>query len=1123
MSRRLESRSGLAIEVNANGSIRRIDYRGLVVNLFPGNEVEGGPANLYLRLHGERTHVVPLLGPCSPAAFFMDGQALRAAGHWKGIRFSLALKLAASAPAWFWQVRVENECAAAQTVDLVYAQDMALAAYGKVRLNEHYVSHYVDHTPLAHAVRGWVVASRQNIAADGRNPWALLGSLRRGVAFATDAIELHGLAARTGATPAGLADGLAASRLQHEHSLVAIQDAPARIAAGDSAVLGFFGWIEADHPGATQEDDLAFADRACALREALWTESAVAPAAQPPRPATLFAPVRLLESLDLERTELDELFGARRRHEESEGGRLLSFFDEAGRHVALRAKELEVLRPHGHILRTGLALTPDESSLTSTAWMGGVFHSMVTQGHVGINRFLSTVRSYLGLCLSHGQRVFVELEGEWNLLGLPSAWEIAPDECRWIYKHALGMIEVRSRAGGGRQGEPHELGLAIRLLAGPRARFMICNHVALGGDDGSAGGRARYVADDEGIFVRAPAGCALKRRFPRGGFRIAALPGTVFERVGGDELLFRDGRTRREPFICIVTAIAESAGLRVTGELVADGPDVPAAADANATGAFLAMPRISAPDASPHCADVSRLSEILPWYAHDALIHYLAPRGLEQFSGGGWGTRDVCQGPVELLLAFGRTQPVRELLLRTFAAQNPDGDWPQWFTFFARERHLRADDAHGDVVFWPLLALARYLVASEDAGILDEPVPFFHSRGATQSGRATVGEHVERALALIETRTIPGTRLAAYGHGDWNDALQPADPGMRARMCSAWTVTLHAQVLKDLSAAMRRLNRHDEVARFERKAREVQADFERLLIVDRVVAGYAVFGAPGQVDYLLHPRDRHTGVRLSLLPMIHAILADMLDPQQAREHLALVASHLHGPDGARLFDRPMQYRGGPQRFFQRAEASAFFGREIGLMYTHAHLRYAQALAHVGDAEGFFAALCRANPIGIGARVPAARLRQANCYYSSSDAAFRDRYEASDGYDRIARGEVALEGGWRIYSSGPGIGVGLVVRDFLGIRREKSLLVMDPVVARSLDGLRASVDLAGRRVDVTYRVGGAGCGPTALVLNGKALPFARAANPYRLGGAEVPMAIFSERLTDAVNSLTVQVG
>ena len=39
------------------------------------------------------------------------------------------------------------------------------------------------------------------------------------------------------------------------------------------------------------------------------------------------------------------------------------------------------------------------------------------------------------------------------------------------------------------------------------------------------------------------------------------------------------------------------------------------------------------------------------------------------------------------------------------------------------------------------------------------------------------------------------------------------------------------------------------------------------------------------------------------------------------------------------------------------------------MYMHAHLRYAQALAHVGEAQRFFHALCQANPIGIRSIVP----------------------------------------------------------------------------------------------------------------------------------------------------------
>ena len=132
-----------------------------------------------------------------------------------------------------------------------------------------------------------------------------------------------------------------------------------------------------------------------------------------------------------------------------------------------------------------------------------------------------------------------------------------------------------------------------------------------------------------------------------------------------------------------------------------------------------------------------RLDVALPWLTHDAWIHHLAPRGLEQYSGGGWGTRDVCQGPVELWLALGRVAPVRNLLLTVFSNQNADGDWPQWFQFFERERHIRPGDSHGDVVFWPLLALAQYLLASDDAAFLELELPFFHAEGAGRAERAT--------------------------------------------------------------------------------------------------------------------------------------------------------------------------------------------------------------------------------------------------------------------------------------------------------------------------------------------------------------------------------------------------
>jgi cellobiose phosphorylase len=286
------------------------------------------------------------------------------------------------------------------------------------------------------------------------------------------------------------------------------------------------------------------------------------------------------------------------------------------------------------------------------------------------------------------------------------------------------------------------------------------------------------------------------------------------------------------------------------------------------------------------------------------------------------------------------------------------------------------------------------------------------------------------------------------------------------------------------------------------------------------VAGYAYFHENGGTDFLIHPQDRSTGLSYSLLPMIHAIINDMFTPRQAEHHLELIRTHLTGPDGAHLFDRPMAYRGGLQTLFQRAESASYFGREIGIMYTHAHLRYCEALARYGDAERFFHALSLAIPIGIRDLVPSAALRQANCYYSSSDPAFADRYEAHSDYWQVNAGQIPLEGGWRVYSSGAGIGARLIRQCLLGVRESHTHLVLDPVIPPSLDGMTAVMDLAGVEVEFVYRAGPGGCGPVRVNLNGADLDFTREDNRYRTGAARISMAIVRQHLVDSENRMIV---
>ena len=348
-----------------------------------------------------------------------------------------------------------------------------------------------------------------------------------------------------------------------------------------------------------------------------------------------------------------------------------------------------------------------------------------------------------------------------------------------------------------------------------------------------------------------------------------------------------------------------------------------------------------------------------------------------------------------------------------------------------RDRH-----SHGDVIIWPLKALCDYIEATNDLAFLDEPIAWRRGDDFARTARKDpVAAHVDKLLATVRERFIPNTHLIRYGEGDWTNPLQPADPKMRDWMVSSWTVALLFQQVTRYAEVLKRAGRDDEANGLKELATAVREDFNRHLIRAGTVAGYALFD-PGreEPELLLHPSDTRTGLRYSLLPMTRSIIAGLFTEEQAQHHLRLIRDHLLFPDGVRLMDQPVAYHGGLEEVFRRAELSSFFGREIGLMYVHAHLRYGEAMAVLGEADALWEALRVANPITVTEHLANASPRQRNAYFSSSDAAFPDRYRASAEWPRVKAAEVAVDGGWRIYSSGPGLYANLLVTYALGIRR-----------------------------------------------------------------------------------------
>jgi cellobiose phosphorylase len=255
--------------------------------------------------------------------------------------------------------------------------------------------------------------------------------------------------------------------------------------------------------------------------------------------------------------------------------------------------------------------------------------------------------------------------------------------------------------------------------------------------------------------------------------------------------------------------------------------------------------------------------------------------------------------------------------------------------------------------------------------------------------------------------------------------------------------------------------------------------------------------------------------------MTRSMIGELFTPEHVQDHLRLIESHLRFPDGVRLMNKPVSYQGGVRKLFRRAEESAYFGREIGLQYVHAHIRYIEAMCKIGQARKAYEAILQILPITIQDQVSNAVTRQSNAYFSSSDADVRDRDEAEQLFNALRAGNIRVKGGWRIYSSGPGILINQIVSNFLGLRLSYDDVVIDPVLPKHLDGLQFAFAIDEKPITVIYSIASdAPAVVQSVTINGIEMGFSRDHNPYRPGGVRIPRNDFQPLLTDGMNHILV---
>jgi cellobiose phosphorylase len=1097
---------GLKFSLFENGSIKRIEQGNIQINLINGSPLEPGCFNIYLRKKGNTITAIPLLGLKSSGKHILDDNIYETKGEYEGISYSCRLLPGRNDSSWLWSVKLTNMTNKPVELDLISVQDVGLSCADGDDKNNYYISQYIDYKPLWHDKYGYIVCCRKNEYGGGHFPWLALGTISKASSFSTDGMQFYGPAYRQSAVPQSLMTPDLSGLRQGEFGIVSLQAEPFVLESGQNSDFGFFGIYVSNHPAATTQQDLELIEPTIQklkdLSMATWLQGSAYI-----KPTTgLFSQSETFMSEELTEDELNVLFGQQRRHCEIHDGRMLSFFYGDNYHVVLQNKELLTQRPCAHILKTGSRFNSDEAIVSCSCHMYGAFLSHLAQGNVNFNRLVAVNTDALNIFRHKGLRIFIKEAQRYYQLTVPSAFEMSPDQCRWIYKHGQILFEVICSA------DPisHGIRLELNMIKGSNVEWLITTSLTE-----EHNWQIAANEHDSSLKLLPREKSSLSELYPDGYFEINFDQPGCIEQIGGDEMLFDDGRGRGLDFVVIKLGRTGKFAMHIDGRLTSQSRIDKKLLPKNEN----VLTNLNLPSVQDRF-QVSRISEILPWFIHNAQIHYLTPRGLEQHGGAAWGTRDICQGPIEMLLAMGHYQEVRKILAIVFANQNMDGNWPQWW-MFDRYSGIRASESHGDVVLWPLIALGQYIRYSMDFDFLKEDLPYYSETDVASPQFQAVIAHVKRAVEhLTATRFAGRTKLVNYSDGDWNDAMQPVNNTLKKRLISSWTVMLSFQAFANLAILMRKAGQCEMAEQFEILCQSIKEDFNRFLVKDGVVAGFGLTGSEDKISLLLHPSDNTTGIHYCLLPMTRGILSGIFTPQQAKLHLYIVEQHLKVPGGASLMDKPMKYSGGVRNTFKRAESSAFFGREIGLMYTHSHLRYAQALARMGEADAFVKALNQVVPIDIREVVAQADIRQANCYYTSSDADFGNRHEADEHYDDLLAGRIAVNGGWRIYSSGPGIFVGIVISHLLGLRRNYGSTIIDPVMPAQFNGLAADISLFGKNVKLSYSVGQEGGCVSKVEINGKECGFDREDNPYRVGGAIIGDSVLIDRLDRKLNTITI---
>ncbi len=1048
----------LKIDILPSGDIYKIHFGEQMINQLKGNLIDGMVSNIYLRKFNTKESV-PLLGLKSSnvKTTLLDNQVLYE-GFVLGVRYEVLLSVKETT--FVYQVSLEGS----GEYELYFTQDIGLNHEGAILNNEAYNAQYIDHR-IFKTEDSYITLSRQN---QGKNDLLQIGSNYSISSYSTDMLQFYGMTFKENREIAGLKDAeLENKNLQYEMPLIVLKTKPFTLG---KKIISFYGLYVHNHEEILKEPfkiEIGVIKKNKKIKELNFTKPSIGKA---------------LNGLSAIHPSKNRSFI------EYCNNKVIAFFDD-NKHIVKKEKELLTERTHGHLMISGDILNAGVT-MASTNFINGIFASRIVVGNTNFHRLNGDLRNQLNLQTISGLRAYLKFDNKWHLLNVPSYYEMNASKTSWVYVLNNDEIKIDYYVALDKCAQQ----LSFKSKNKIKYDIIFTNQLTLG--DSEYKQKINLEVKDEEVVIKFHDNGLVNDNYPNLKYKISSNDvnytndSIFFKKEIGHGLLVMEYKEKSEVVINILGTLNEFPTKKINFDqefikyekFIKDLINLEVKSDLEIS---------------------SKFNKTLYWYTHNALVHYSSPHGLEQTGGAAWGTRDILQGPFELFLAYKKYDIARSILLKVYSRQFIETyDWPQWF-MYDKYYYIQAHDSHGDIIVWPLKALADYLTITNDYSILKEEATYFSIKENRFIKGDNIINHVKNQINVIINSSIKNTSLPKYGGGDWNDTLQPKDSFLTEKMVSSWTISLIYEAFNNFSKNISKFDveLHDLINSF---LTGLKNDYYKYIVVDTKPAGFIIFDNAKPTP-LLHPKDKKTGIKYRLLSYQQPIISELITKEEALKNHEIMLKHLRFPDGMRLMDVPVTYKGGLKTYFQRAETASNFGREVGILYVHAHIRHIEALAKLGFCKEIKEELEQINPIGINNVVKISNIRQSNVYFSSSDANFYDRYLAKESFNVLKEEKIKVKSGWRLYSSGPGIYINQLISNYLGIKQKNSKLYLDPV--HKLDKLEVKFNYNNKEIIIKYFMND---NSDYLLINGNKINTKRKNEYYRRGGYSIKNDLLKDK-------------